>query len=159
MYIECYCYLSKEDIDKGVTWMGKKGLRNALKGLYILMILSLFLPWFTYNPKVMGYRFGYTFMEWFLIPLVILGIYLFKKENSRIMFALAELSVIANICLLTIAFGKWQDVCNIQTGFHWKDGFITALPTYWLSVAVFLAFSIVFQCVYVKNETKTWKRS
>lgn len=131
----------------------KDPLIDALRGLYVLSVLSVFLPWFTYDAKMMGYCCGYNFLKWLLIPLIIIAAYLIKREHSTILLVFAEFSMIANLVTLVIAFGRWQETRNIITGFHWEDGFHTAMPTYWISVAIFVAFFVLFQCVVLKNRS------
>ena len=126
-------------------------LQDLLRGLYVLSVLSVFLPWFTYNARMMGYCFGYNFLKWFMIPQIIIAVYLIKRKYSTILLALTELSMVANLVTLVIAFGRWQETRNIIAGFHWEDGFRTALPTYWITVAVFFVFFILFQCVELKR--------
>ena len=118
--------------------------KRVLKTLYILAVLSVFLPWFTYNPDVMGYCWGYAFLRWLLIPLMVIGIYLFSKR-SQLMILLSELSLIASLAVLVVAFGRWQEVCNIQAGFHWADGFKTAQIGYWISLGLFVTMFSWFQ--------------
>lgn len=118
--------------------------KRILKTLYILTVFSVFLPWFTYNPDVMGYCWGYAFLGWLLVPLVVIGIYLFGKR-SYLMILLSELSLITNLVILVVAFGRWQEVCNIQAGFHWADGFKTAQIGYWISLGLFVAMFSWFQ--------------
>lgn len=114
-------------------------------GLYVLCVFSLLLPWFTYNPDVMGYCRGYAFLKWFLVPMVVIGIYLLSMKKSKAHFLLCECSLVTNLAVLVVALGRWQETCNIQSGFHWEDGFRTALPTYWISAALFLILFVVFQ--------------
>ena len=44
---------------------------------YLLFLISVFLPWFTYNPKVMGYCWGFQFFYLWLVPVIIIGVYVF----------------------------------------------------------------------------------
>ena len=39
-----------------------------LKLMFVLTLLTLCLPWFTYNVKVMGYRYGFVFFEMVFAP-------------------------------------------------------------------------------------------
>lgn len=118
--------------------------KRVLKTLYILAVLSVFLPWFTYNPDVMGYCWGYAFLGRLLLPLAVIGIYLFGKR-SHLMLLLSELSLIVSLSVLVVAFGQWQEVCNIQPGFHWADGFKTAQIGYWISLGLFVTMFSWFQ--------------
>jgi len=111
---------------------------------FVLLLLSIFLPWFTYNPKVMGYCWGFQFVHLWLVPVIIIGIYVFWKSTAA-MFVLCELSLIAILGSYIVAFGRWQEMCNIITGFQWKDGLHTATVGYWLSLGIFLLLVVLLQ--------------
>ena len=55
-------------------------LKKFLRILFLLCVFALCLPWFTYNAKVMGYRWGILFAKWYALPFVLIGIYLFKEK-------------------------------------------------------------------------------
>ena len=118
--------------------------KSALIVSYMLFLLSAFLPWFTYNPKVMGYCWGFQFYYFWLVPVIIIGIYVFWKSTAT-MFALCELSLIAILGSYVFAFGRWQDMCNIISGFQWKDGLHTATVGYWTSLGLFVLMAILLQ--------------
>lgn len=111
---------------------------------FILFLLSVFLPWFTYNPKVMGYCWGFQFSYLWLVPVIIIGIYIFWKSTAT-MFALCELSLITILGAYVFAFGRWQELCNIITGFQWKDGLHTATVGYWVSLGLFILLAVLLQ--------------
>ena len=129
---------------QGGAVMVQKYGNAAARGAYILFFLSLLLPWFTYNASVMGYCWGTAFAKWYLIPLFIFGMHLFVFPDSKPMLALSKLCIAAFVCIYIFAFGRWQEVCNISSGFQWSDGLHTAMPTFWISAAVFSAFSVIF---------------
>lgn len=112
---------------------------------FLLFLFSAFLPWFTYNPKIMGYCWGFQFFYFWLAPVVIIGIYVFWKSTA-VMFVLSELSLIAILGTYILALGRWQELCNISSGFQWKDGLYTATIGYWVSLGLFLTFAI--QCQF-----------
>jgi len=118
--------------------------KKLLRILYVLSVVSIFLPWFTYNPNIMGYCWGYFFVKWFAVPQIIIGLYLFGREKIAPPAELAQVCMVGNLAVLAVALGKWQEVCNIIQGFHWEDGFHTALPTFWAAVAIFTAMLILF---------------
>lgn len=120
-------------------------------GSFILFVLSIFLPWFTFNAKMMGYCWGYQFLKWLIVPLLIIVIYLFQ-EQSKMFAVLSELSLIAILATYVIAFGRWQETCNIAPGFQWDEGFYTATAGYWISVLMFLSFSVVMQFMLFKKK-------
>jgi len=102
---------------------------------YVLQIISLFLPWFTYNAKVMGYCWGTQYILHFLIPLAMIGVYLFCVRTGILHVIFAEFGALMYIVLLVLVFGNWQEGRNIVSGFHWGDGFRTAQPGFWLAAA------------------------
>ena len=118
--------------------------KPALIVSYLLFLLSTFLPWFTYNPKVMGYCWGFQFFYLWLVPVIIIGIYVFWKPTI-VMFCLSELSLPVILGSYAFAFGRWQEVCNIISGFQWKDGLHTATVGYWVSLNLFVLLAILLQ--------------
>ena len=112
--------------------------RKYLKVLYLLSVLSLCLPWFTYNANVMGYRFGFVFLSWFAVPLALLAGCLFWPKWNTGMVILGELAHLGNFAALFCALGFWQQVCNIKAGFWLAEGIYTAQPGYWIAVVTFI---------------------
>lgn len=125
-----------------------------LKVLLMLAALSLCLPWFTYNAKVMGYCHGYAFLKLFLVPVVVIGVCLFYPKREILPILMAEISLLACFFILIYAFGFWQEVCNIQAGAQWRDGFRTVQPGFWTSACFFILLFICFQIELVKGGRK-----
>ncbi len=122
-----------------------------LRIFFIVCTFSLFLPWFTYHAPVMGYRFGFTFIQLFAIPLLVIGVYLFMPKKNNALLVAAEFSVTANLAVLVAVLGLWQEICNIKRGFQLLDGLHTALPGFWFSALLFILFFLIFQGEF-------WKR-
>ena len=110
------------------------------RGLYILMVVCVLLPWFTYNPKMMGYCWGWQFLLWMSVPMIGTGIAVFQKEHRALIWVSALVCQIVNLMILVLALGRWQEVCNIRAGFQWQDGLETATAGYWMTVCVFFVF-------------------
>ena len=127
-------------------------VRKHLKLLYLLTVLTLFLPWFTYNYRVMGYRFGFAFMKWFAVPMGILALSLFSPGRKRFMTILAELAQLGNFATLFFALGFWQQDCNIKSGFHLLEGLKTAQVGYWIAV---VSFAVLFVCYQIELVRET----
>lgn len=125
--------------------------KEALKTVYILSCISLFLPWFTYNAKMMGYCWGFRFLIWFIIPMGIIGAFVFAGKRADFLSVLAELSSAVNIGILVFAFGRWQESSNIIAGFQWKDGFRTATPGFWISALLFILLFAFIQIVSISG--------
>ncbi|MGM9521559.1 MAG: hypothetical protein ACI3VB_03690 [Oscillospiraceae bacterium] len=118
---------------------------RLLKFLYLLTAAALVLPWFTYDARIMGFCWGYYFICWFFFPLLVTGVFVFCGFRSRLLCAITEACAAAELAILVMALGRWQEVCNITGGFQWADGLRTALPTYWLAVLIFLLFFAALQ--------------
>ena len=125
-----------------------------LKILFVLGLLTLCLPWFTYNAKVMGYRYGFAFWKWFAMPNIVLVFCLFWPERKLPVIVLGEIGCIANFAVLVCALGLWQQVCNIKPGFRWLEGVRTALPGYWIALSFFILFFFCFQIELIKGQRK-----
>ena len=102
------------------------------KLLFVISVLLVCLPWFTYSSDIMGYSYGFYYIDYFLIPLVIIALDIFgvvKKKNYRF------ISIIASLALAAIWFyvgSVWQNRANIVGGLHPEDIINTALPGYYL---------------------------
>lgn len=129
-----------------------------LKAMFGLTVLTFCLPWFTYNAKVMGYCWGYDFLRWFLVPMALVALCLFLPRRNAALILLAEVAQIVNFAGLVCAFGRWQEVCNIQSGFQWQDGFRTVQPGFWVAVSFFVLFFLNFQIDLVKGMPKSAER-
>lgn len=127
---------------------------NALRGIYVLTILSLLLPWFTYNASIMGYCWGYLFLSYFLIPILISGLYLFRFRGNLIWGFLCRICAVVNLGILIYALGHWQTLCNIRDGFQLMDGLRTAQSGFWLAAVFHISFFVmVFVSLFSKKET------
>lgn len=116
---------------------------SALKLLYVLSVLSLFLPWFTYNASIMGYCRGFEFLPFFLIPFCISALFLFKFRGSTLWGVLCQASALADVGILVYILGFWQKYRNIRDGFQLTDGLHTAQAGFWLAVGLHTAFLIL----------------
>ena len=116
---------------------------NTLKGLYVLILLAFCLPWFTYNPAVMGYCWGFQFLPFFLISFCISGLYLFRFRSSLFLGILCQVSALADVGILVHILGYWQKYRNIRDGFQLLDGLRTARFGFWLAVGLHIAFLIM----------------
>lgn len=127
---------------------------KCLKMLFVLTLLSLCLPWFTYNARVMGYRYGFVFLKWFLAPTAALAICLFWPGRKLPLVVLGEFALLSNFVVLACALGLWQQVCNIKSGFQWVEGIRTAQPGYWMAVCFFVLLFLCFQMELLKCTAK-----
>lgn len=127
--------------------------RNAVKFLPVLACLSLLLPWFSWNPGVMGYCFGLDFARFLGIPLLVAGGYLWWSPAGRGFGILAGLCAAAVVAAAVLAIGCWQILFNM-TG-QWKFMLKPVLPGYWVSLAVYIA---LFAAVLIKifNNKKSY---
>ena len=118
-----------------------------LKLVYLLSVLSLCLPWFTFNAKIMGYRFGFVFWAWFVQYIVVVGAVLFTQGmyTGKLALWAAEVSAFLNLGALVDVAGRWMEVCNIKGGFHLREGISAAQPGYWVSAVLFVLFFLLFQ--------------
>lgn len=131
--------------------MKLKNYITPLNIVFLLFVCSFFLPWFTYDAQMMGYRFGYLFLGWFAIQLIIIALYLTEKIRGSFAIMITELSLLANFAALLAAFGRWQEVCNIVGGWQWNDGFYTAQPGFWISAVLSALLFMLFQYHLVKR--------
>lgn len=111
---------------------------------YAMLALSLvgwFLPWFSYNPGVMGYRYGTGMLVYLALPLAAL-VQLTRLPLSRRWDALIVLLLLLSpACCLFLLF-TWEHMALISSVlFHdisWESIRATTYPGYWLALALSL---------------------
>ena len=126
--------------------------KKWLKIIYVLTFVSIFLPWFTFNAQMTGYTHGWLYLDWFVVQMIFIGIYLFGKKKSRALMILAEAGAVMNLVAMVLVFGLWQGRANIILGFQWRDGLITAQPGYWVAAALFITLFVLLQVDLLKKE-------
>ena len=125
-----------------------------LKVIYVMAFVSIFFPWFTFNAQMTGYTHGWLYLDWFIVQMMLIGIYLFRKKKSQLLCVLAELSAFINLVVMVLVFGLWQGRANIILGFQWRDGLITAQPGYWIAAVLFVTLFVMLQVDLVKKEPR-----
>lgn len=119
-------------------------IKGHVLGSFLMFILSIFLPWFTFNAKIMGYCWGWHFLKYFAVPILVIIVYLIQGKGKAFS-VLAEFAVVTIFSVYVLAFVRWQELFHIAPGFQWMEGFYTATVGYWVSFALFLLFSVLFQ--------------
>ena len=127
-----------------------------LKILFALSVLSLWLPWFTFNARMMGYRYGVMFWPWFVQYIVLVGAALFSNTVGRwrVVGWVAGVSALLNLCAIVAAAGKWMERANIDGGFLLRRGLSGAQPGYWISAVLFLGVFLLLQYHLWKSRKK-----
>ena len=113
------------------------------KILFYLACGCVFLPWFTWDAQMMGYCWGFDFILELAIPLFIIALFLYSESRSKLLVLITELSAALLVAFTVIAAGKWQDSFNMVTG--WNFNLEPILPTYWISLVVFILLFIAVQ--------------
>ena len=113
------------------------------KILFYLACGCVFLPWFTWDTQMMGYCWGFDFILELAIPLFIIALFLYSESRSKLLVLITELSAALLVAFTVIAAGKWQDSFNMVTG--WNFNLEPILPTYWISLVVFILLFIAVQ--------------
>lgn len=124
--------------------------QNAVKILHLLACLCLLLPWFSWNPGVMGYCFGFDFALFLGIPLLVAGAYLWSEAAGRGFGILAGFCAAAVVAVAVLAIGCWQILWNISG--QWRFMLEPVLPGYWLSLAMYIALFAGVQIKIFKNK-------
>ena len=123
---------------------------NVEKILHFFACLCLLLPWFSWNPGVMGYCFGFDFALFLSVPLLVTGVYLWSEPAGRGFGILAGFCAAAVVAVAVLAIGCWQNLFNM-TG-QWKFMLKPVLPGYWLSLAMYTALFAAVQIKIFKNK-------
>ena len=130
-------------------------VKRFLRVIFFLCVASLCLPWFTYNARVMGYRWGLMFAKWYALPFALVGIHLFGKKKGELTAVLGEIAVLANLVISAVVFGRWHEFCNIAAGFRWLDGFRTAQPGFWIAAILMVMLFAAFQVEFCRRSEET----
>ena len=115
--------------------------------------ICIFLPWFSWNPRVTGYCWGFNFILGLAVPLLIIAFYLFAGSDSGWLTVLTEISAALMVAVVILAAGSWQHVFNIVGG--WKLSMRPILPTYWVSLAVYVLLFAALQVSIIKKSKKS----
>ena len=81
---------------------------------FILACLGLFLPWFSYNPKMTGYLRGIHYVHYFMLPMFFIMLFAFSGENALWVKIAGVISAMLNIPLLIIAWGRFDIVSFVK---------------------------------------------
>jgi len=117
---------------------------KAFMVVSIAACLSMFLPWFSFNPAVTGYMWGFDFLPHWVVPIsFILAYHFFLDKRNKACVILMELSLLAVPCVLLYDMAAWHFM-GITGEVSLQIGLTTAQPGFWvaagLSVASFLAY-------------------
>ena len=113
------------------------------KILFCLACICIFLPWFSWNPKVTGYCWGFDFILELALPMLIISFCIFSGGGSVWLAVLTEIFAIAMVAVVILAAGTWQQVFNISGGL--KFSMRPILPTYRFSLAVYVLLFAALQ--------------
>ena len=115
-------------------------ISKLLSVSYLLYCLAFCLPWFSMNPKVCGYTWGFQLGLYFLLPMVLLCTVLLKGRE-RLGNALAFAGSLLNFPVIILLWGRYNVLSNIKSGWEFELG----VPRYgfYVSLLLFLQMSIV----------------
>lgn len=120
------------------------GVSRAARGLFVLCVACLLLPWFTYGPEMSACR-GVAFLVELFAPMTVAALFLFRGRGRRAWAMLCEVGALASLAIVISALGSWQEIWNIKGGLDWAGGVYTATAWYWLSLGLYLALALVIQ--------------
>lgn len=115
------------------------------KIIFYLACACVFLPWFTWNAKVMGCCWGFDFILALAPPLFVIAFYLYTRPRNKWLIALTELCAALLVAVPILAVGYWQELRLMSSG--WKFSMEPVLPGWWAALAM---FALLFGVVQVK---------
>ena len=113
------------------------------KILFYLACGCVFLPWFTWDAQMMGYCWGFDFILELAIPLFIIALFLYSESRSKLLAFITEVCALLLVVFTVLASGIWQDSFYIDMS--WNFDLEPILPTYWVSLTVFILLFIALQ--------------
>lgn len=108
----------------------------------VLVLVSVAMPWFTFDAQVMGYYWGARTIPWLLIPAAYIVFYVKHGSlgvRSDILWGLSLLSFPA-IYLYT--FFTWPIQNNITGEINVNTSMCTATPCFWFALLSVCAFAV-----------------
>ena len=128
--------------------------KKRIKILFVLCVVTLVLPWFTYSARMMGYCWGAEFYAFFLLPMLLIGHSLFGRGTEAPRNVLGVFGCVGDIGALIYAVGIWQERHNIRGGFFFMDGVRTATVCFWITAALHLLLFAAVSVSALKDLTK-----
>ena len=122
------------------------------KIIFYLACGCVLLPWFTWDAHMMAYCWGFDFILELAIPLFIIALFLYSESGSKLLLILTELSALLLVVFTILAVGTWQNSFYMLTG--WNFDLEPILPTYWISLTVFILLFIAVQFHILKKKNK-----
>lgn len=120
------------------------------KLLFYLACVCVFLPWFTWDAKMMGCCWGFDFVLGLAIPLLVIALFLYSEPRTKLLIIITEICAVLLVVVAIIAIGAWQNSFFMASS--WNFDLAPGLPTYWISLAVFVLLFIAVQFqVFSKN--------
>ncbi len=114
--------------------------------------LSMFLPWFSFNPGITGYMWGFSFFPHWLVPIAFILVYQFLLDEKNVVCViLMELSLLAVPCVLLYDMATWH-VMSITGEISLQTGLTTAQPTFWAAAGLSIASFLTYQATLLKKK-------
>lgn len=108
--------------------------------------LSMFLPWFSFNPGTTGYMWGFSFFPHWLVPITFILVYQFLLDEKNVVYViLMELSLLAVPCVLLYDMAVTGE-SSLQTGLA------SAQPTFWVTAGLSIASFLTYQATLLKKK-------
>lgn len=113
------------------------------KIVFCMSCICVFLPWFTWDAKMMGFCWGFDFILLLALPLFEIAFYLFSESNSKRLAVFTEACAVSLLVIMILAVGCWQSSFHIIQ--NWNFNLEPVLPTYWISLTIFVLLFIMLQ--------------
>lgn len=114
--------------------------------------LSMFLPWFSFNPGITGYMWGFSFFPHWLVPITFILVYQFLLDEKNAGYViLMELSLLAVPCVLLYDMAAWH-VMAVTGEASLQTGLATAQPTFWVTAGLSIASFLTYQATLLKKK-------
>ena len=113
------------------------------KIIFYLACGCVFLPWFTWDAQMMGYCWGFDFILELAIPLFVIALFLYSESESKLLVLITEICALLLVAFTILAAGSWQ--YSFHIGMSWNFDLEPILPTYWISLSVFILLFVVIQ--------------
>ncbi len=112
---------------------------DSVKLIYGFCWISILLPWFSYNPRMCGYTWGFDYILFLAVPMFIIGAYAFALRNKKTAGYAAMISAVLNLVIGVLAWGRFDAFTNVKGGWEFNPAVVRfGFPIALLSFTVLL---------------------
>ena len=119
-----------------------------------LVLLSVAMPWFTFDAQAMGYYWGTRTIPWILAPAAYIVFYASRGSLGVHYDILWELSLLSFPAIYLYTFFTWPIQNNITGQINMNTSLCTATSCFWFALLSACVFAAVGSLHLAKTRSK-----